>query len=92
MLPERIWVCPGCQSQFVEAWRLKRHLMLTHGLSETRAWEVADQSEYWLRVRKAFYINPPEFGEGSRHTREQRRAGRPGRRKGEGNGSRKKAT
>ncbi len=81
MLPERIWICPGCQSQFIEAWRLARHITLTHGLSKTRAWEIADQSEYWLRVKKALYVNPIEFGKGPAHSREQRQAGRPRRRK-----------
>jgi hypothetical protein len=62
VLPGKIWICPGCKAQFVEAWRLKRHLMLTHELSERRAWDVTDQSEYWLRIRQAEYVNPAEFG------------------------------
>jgi len=62
MPPEKIWICPGCKAQFVEAWRLKRHLMLTHGLSKLRAWNVTDRSEYWLRIHQAEYINPDDFG------------------------------
>jgi hypothetical protein len=62
MLPPKLWMCPGCESQFVEAWRLKRHLMLTHGLNKTQAWRLTDQSEYWLRIRQAEYVNPAEFG------------------------------
>jgi hypothetical protein len=81
MLAEKLWICPGCQSQFVEAWRLARHLTLTHELSRTRAWEITDQSEYVLRVAKAIYVNPTEFAEAPAHTRGQRRASRPKRRK-----------
>ena len=79
-LPERVWICPGCRAQFVEAWRLKRHLTLTHGLSQKRAWEITDQSEYWLRIRKALYVNPEEFVENTLRSREQRKSGRPGKR------------
>lgn len=61
MLPARLWICPGCQAKFVERWRLKRHLVLSHDLSERRAWEITDRSEYWLRIRQAEYINPAEF-------------------------------
>jgi len=56
LLPENIWVCGFCRAQFVEAWRLKRHLMLTHDLTATRAWALADRSEYWLRIRRAVYL------------------------------------
>jgi hypothetical protein len=62
VLPPRIWICPACQSQFVEAWRLKRHLMLTHELGETQAWNVTDRSEYWLRVRSSEQAVASEFG------------------------------
>jgi len=56
VLPEKIWVCGFCRAQFIEAWRLKRHLMLSHEMSETRAWALTDNSEYWLRVRRAIYL------------------------------------
>ena len=59
-LPERIWVCPNCRAQFVEAWRLKRHIMITHELSERSAWALTDRNEYWLRVRRAAYISETE--------------------------------
>jgi hypothetical protein len=62
VLPPRIWICPACQSQFVEGWRLKRHLVLTHELSETKAWSVTDLSEYWLRVRSSEQAVAGEFG------------------------------
>ncbi len=56
VLPEKIWVCGFCRAQFIEAWRLKRHLVLSHEVSETRAWALTDRSEYWLRVRRAIYL------------------------------------
>ena len=59
-LPARLWRCPWCTSEFEERWRLKRHLMLSHKISERRAWKIADNSEYWLRVRME-YINPREL-------------------------------
>ena len=59
-LPARLWRCPFCASDFIERWRLKRHLMLSHGIKERRAWTIADNSEYWLRVRME-YINPQEL-------------------------------
>ncbi len=59
-LPAKLWRCPFCSSDFVERWRLKRHLMLTHRIRERRAWTIADNSEYWLRVRME-YINPLEL-------------------------------
>jgi hypothetical protein len=34
--------------------------MLSHKISERRAWKIADNSEYWLRVRME-YINPREL-------------------------------
>ncbi len=55
-LPEKIWVCAFCRAQFIEAWRLKRHLMLSHGMSETKAWALSDKSEYWLRIRRVVYL------------------------------------
>jgi len=30
--------------------------MLSHEMSETTAWALADRSEYWLRVRRAVYL------------------------------------
>ena len=60
--PERIWICPVCNSRFIEGWRLKRHLMLTHLQTTKRAWQITDQNEYWLRFRQAEYINPLEHG------------------------------
>jgi hypothetical protein len=62
LLPDRIWVCSMCRVQFIEAWRLKRHLMSTHDLGERRAWAVTDRSEYWLRVRRVAYVRETEFG------------------------------
>ncbi len=59
-LPAKIWVCPKCDSRFVERWRLKRHLMLTHSIAESKAEKIAEKSEYWLRI-KAEYVNPKEF-------------------------------
>jgi len=56
-LPARLWRCPWCASEFEERWRLKRHLMLSHRISERRAWRIADSSEYRLRLRVE-YINP----------------------------------
>jgi hypothetical protein len=62
ILPDRVWICPWCHSQFVEGWRLKRHLILSHDLSETRARALAERSEYWLRVKRVLYVeeDPPE--------------------------------
>jgi hypothetical protein len=59
-LPAKLWRCPFCGSDFVERWRLKRHLMLSHKIRERRAWTIADNSEYWLRVRME-YVNPREL-------------------------------
>ncbi len=56
-LPAKLWRCPFCNSDFVERWRLKRHLKLSHRIRERRAWTIADNSEYWLRVRME-YVNP----------------------------------
>ena len=56
-LPARLWRCPWCTSDFEERWRLKRHLMQSHGISERRAWKIADLSEYRLRVHVE-YVNP----------------------------------
>ncbi len=57
VLPAKIWVCPWCRSQFVEAWRMKRHLMATHDLSEVKAWAVADRSVYFLHVVPGEYVD-----------------------------------
>ena len=73
VLPERIWTCPRCRSQFEEAWRLKRHLMSLHGLGETAAWDVADHSVYWLRVRRVAYIDGADFDAGGTPRRDGRR-------------------
>lgn len=56
-LPERIWVCRGCEAIFVERWRLKRHLMMTHDLIEEKAWDITDRSEYWLRIPRSKNTN-----------------------------------
>ncbi len=77
-LPERIWVCPDCHAQFVEGWRLKRHLMLTHGLSEKRAWDVTDRSEYHLRLRRVTYVEDLDAETGPSAKPDGRR--RPGKR------------
>ena len=73
VLPERIWVCPQCRAQFVEAWRLKRHLMTKHGLTERRAWDVTDHSAYWLRVRRVAYVDETESDVGGMPHRDGRR-------------------
>ena len=62
VLPEKLWICRSCRSQFAEAWRLKRHLMLTHGFSETEAWEVTDRSVYWLRILTVEHVEDSEDG------------------------------
>ena len=59
-LPARIWRCPFCDSDFIERWRLKRHLVQTHRRSERRARIIAENSEYWLRTRME-YVNPQEL-------------------------------
>ncbi|NQT71235.1 MAG: hypothetical protein HQ553_00525 [Chloroflexi bacterium] len=58
--PRRLWICPvpGCESNFEERWRLKRHLKLTHRLGERDATITAERSEYWLRLG---YVNPRTF-------------------------------
>ncbi len=78
VLPRSLWVCPWCRAQFVEAWRLKRHLMLSHDLSETKAWAVTDRSVYFLRVLPGDYIDEmddaanrkPPKKDGRRHLRQ----------------------
>ena len=57
VLPDRLWICRMCRAQFDEAWKLKRHFVLTHDLDENTAWEVTDRSVYFLRVLRVEYPN-----------------------------------
>jgi len=77
VLPDRLWRCAWCKAEFIKAWRMKRHLMLTHGLSETKAWEITDRSEYFLRIGRIYRIEEdgsddvsrPPHQDGRRRTR-----------------------